>query len=300
MRILVTIPHYFREVSANPTNQSNRVGARPLREAALVNTVSGLWQLFGRSIYGLDHHARVAWQVAHPDRHELDIVLCTVGDDHLLAGLPELAGMYRRHSANIDPLRLGFECHRLIQDAGDGYDFYVYLEDDIVCSDPMLFRKRVLFDRAFDAMALLQPQRYEIAVSEPVHKLYCDYRIDPAATAAYQDIFEEPLLSMPFCGEALQFERSSYPSAGCFILNAEQRQIWLESPAFLDGDESYMSPLDSAATLSIMKTFRVYKPVLDHSWFFELRHFSPRWLDTVGYEARIAPRAQPLQPVPRA
>jgi hypothetical protein len=73
-------------------------------------------------------------------------------------------------------------------------------------------------------------------------------------------------------------KRTSYPSSGCFILSDEQRRLWRQSPSFLDGDESYFSPLDSAATLSVMKTFRIYKPCLDHSWFFEVEHVSPRWI----------------------
>ncbi|WP_157043808.1 hypothetical protein [Nitrobacter hamburgensis] len=39
---------------------------------------------------------------------------------------------------------------------------------------------------------------------------------------------------------------------------------------------SYLSSLDSAVTLSVMKTFRVYKSVLDQAWFLEVLHASPR------------------------
>lgn len=87
---------------------------------------------------------------------------------------------------------------------------------------------------------------------------------------------------MPFIDETIVFERTSYPSAGCFFLNAEQLRTWVDAPAFRDRDTSYMSPLDSAATLSIMKTFRIYKPVLDQASFLEVLHASPRWVQSVA------------------
>jgi hypothetical protein len=122
-----------------------------------------------------------------------------------------------------------------------------------------------------------------------VHKLYVDYRLNPRVTAAYQNIAEEPRLDLPFLDGTVSFERTPYPSAGCFFLNDEQLDIWTRSKNFLDGDVSYMSPLDSAATLAIMKTFRIYKPVLDQAWFLEVLHASPRWISIAAGETRLVP-----------
>jgi hypothetical protein len=57
---------------------------------------------------------------------------------------------------------------------------------------------------------------------------------------------------------------------------------------------SYLSPLDSAVTLSVMKTFRIYKPVLDQAGFLEVLHASPRSIGSVTQIATIA--AHPPQP----
>ena len=72
-----------------------------------------------------------------------------------------------------------------------------------------------------------------------------------------------------------------------------QLGVWIESPNFLDGDVSYLSPLDSAVTLSVMKTFRVYKPVLDQAWFLEVLHASPRWIGSVTQIATLASQPPP-------
>jgi hypothetical protein len=93
--------------------------------------------------------------------------------------------------------------------------------------------------------------------------------------------------------ETITFERTPYPSAGCFFLNDEQLSILTGSPHFLDGDVSYLSPLDPAVTLSVMKTFRVYKPVLDQACFLEVLHGSPRWIGPVSQIATIATQPPP-------
>jgi hypothetical protein len=49
-----------------------------------------------------------------------------------------------------------------------------------------------------------------------------------------------------------------------------------------------MSPLHSAVALSMMKTFRVYKPVLEQAWFLEVLHASPRWIGSVTQIAKLA------------
>jgi hypothetical protein len=58
---------------------------------------------------------------------------------------------------------------------------------------------------------------------------------------------------------------------------------------------SYLSPLDSAVTLLVMKTSRVYKPVLDQACLLEVRHASPRWTGSVSQIATIATQPPPGQ-----
>jgi hypothetical protein len=224
----------------------------------------------------------------------LDVVVCTTGDAHLLDAAPSLATLYRHYRSTVEPQKLGFECHRLLRDARGRYDYYAYVEDDIVITDPLFFRKRRLFDQAFGPAALLQPNRYEVRSDGPVHKLYVDYRIRPQLTAAHQRLEEEPTLALPFLDDTIRFERTPYPSAGCFFLNDEQLRQWVDGPAFLDGDVSYLSPLDSAATLSVMKSFRIYKPVLDQAWFLEVLHASPRWIASVTEQTTLIPSDSPL------
>jgi hypothetical protein len=294
MRLLLVIPHFFKGLDAPATNRSHRADARDERLRSLIATIASLHQNLGAGAYGLDHFSRVAWRPVAANT--IDVVVCTTGDAHLLDELPRLRPSYRHHPTAAEPQLLGFECHRVLRDARGRYDYYGYVEDDIVVTDPLFFRKRRLFDRRFGPGALLQPNRYEARPDGAVRKLYVDYRLSPARTAPYQDVADQPRLEMPFLDETVAFERTSYPSAGCFFLNDEQLAKWVGSPAFLDGDVSYLSPLDSAATLSIMKTFRTYKPVLAQASFLEVLHASPRWIPTVSEMARLAPCQESFVP----
>jgi hypothetical protein len=290
MRLLFAIPHFFAGIDANATNRSQRPAARQERMQALVATIAALQQTFGTGVYGLDHFRHASWQAVAPAASRLDIVICTAGDRHLLDDVPTLRPYFHHHPSEVEPSMLGFACHRVLAAARGRYDYYAYLEDDIVLNDPLFFKKRRLFDDRFGPMALLQPNRYELQAAGAVQKLYVDYQLTPARTARYQDLAETPRLMMPFLDEAIAFERSTYPSAGSFFLDGEQLARWVASSAFLDGDVSYLSPLDSAATLSVMKTFRIFKPVLDQAWFLEVLHASPRWIGWAARQTRLVPR----------
>ena len=49
-------------------------------------------------------------------------------------------------------------------------------------------------------------------------------------------------------------------------------RYWAEQSWFLDGDSSLVSPLESAATLGLLKTFQLYKPQMPFASFLELQH----------------------------
>ena len=68
-------------------------------------------------------------------------------------------------------------------------------------------------------------------------------------------------------------ERTSNPHSGCFFLNAAQMIAWANRGDFLDRATGFIGPLESAATLGIMRAFRVYKAAEDNAAFFEIEHF---------------------------
>jgi hypothetical protein len=98
---------------------------------------------------------------------------------------------------------------------------------------------------------------------------------------------------MPFPRRDHWLRAHALPFSRLLFLNKVRLEIPAASPHFLNGDVSYLSPLDSAATLSVMKTFRVYKPVLGQAWFLEVLHASPRWIGSATQIATLATQKLP-------
>ena len=69
---------------------------------------------------------------------------------------------------------------------------------------------------------------------------------------------------------------------------------WAAQPYFLDRSKDFVSPLESAATLGIMRTFRIYKTTPECADFLEVQHYGVRYhklIGTVFTEPQAARRA---------
>ena len=62
-----------------------------------------------------------------------------------------------------------------------------------------------------------------------------------------------PALAIEFPFGTTYFESPRNPHAGCFALTPEQMNCWVDDDCWQDGDCSYVSPLESAATLGLVK-----------------------------------------------
>jgi hypothetical protein len=182
---------------------------------------------------------------------------------------------------------LGFECHRVLAMHLGKYDYYCFLEDDLVIRDTLFFEKLNQFNRLTQVQDLLQPNRYEISARSPFHKAYVDGDIRPGATNMFQQIENQSDLQGQLMGLSLKFRRPLNPHSGCFFLNQEQMAYWVHQPHFLERDVRFISPLESAATLGIMKTFRIYKPTRECANFFEIQHADNRFIQLIGNTVRI-------------
>ena len=63
---------------------------------------------------------------------------------------------------------------------------------------------------------------------------------------------------------------------------------WVSREHWLDGDSSFVSPLESAATLGIAKTFRLYKPVMAIGSWLELQHWGTSFHCLIGNEISLS------------
>jgi hypothetical protein len=275
MRVLITIPHYFRDGTGRSVldpKHGSLAGDPALRLEALSTCITAMHQLYGRAQRAIDQTTLRALPVNSSTSCDLDIVVCTTGEEHLVPRLPLPANSFHHHRTDCPPLLLGFECHAVLRDRIGHYDMFAYLEDDLICRDPWLLTKLAWFNGHLGDEVLLQPNRYEVRALGFVPKAYIDGDIARHLTARYQTLDEVPELSSQFLGVPVRFCRPANPHSGCFFLNARQMARWAARPDFLDRDTGFIGPLESAATLGIMSAFRIYKPAVENANFLEIEH----------------------------
>jgi hypothetical protein len=283
MRVLVAIPHFAGTgsvIGADGREHGSLKDTGP-RLTALTACLTALHGSFGSPQCSIDHAHLTAKPIVPSTPFQLEVIICTTRGQHLLSELALPAQLYQHHATQAEPMMLGFECQRVLADKLGGHDFYCYLEDDLMVEDPWLFAKLVWFCGHVGNERLLQPNRFETGAHPFIRKAYVDGDLSKAATARFQNLSEEPTLSSEVLGRRVVFRRPLNPHSGCYFLNAEQMQHWVRQPCFLQRECGFMGPLESAATLGIMRTFKVYKPGPENPDFLEVRHFGSEYLKMI-------------------
>lgn len=274
MRILFTIPHYY-DARGGGAYGSLKADPAPRRNA-LAGMVFGLHCTFGAE-QGLN--GRLVAKSNTFQAGEIDVAICTTGGRHLIDQLRLPPGLFRHHATQAEPQYLGFECHAVLREGLGKYDYYGYLEDDLLLADPLFFQKLEWFNGIAGDEAVLQPNRFELALGQRWHKLYIDGNLArPEMSTRLQDVSDRPEVSGKALGADFRFQRVNNPHSGCFFLNARQMAHWAAQPGFLQRQATFAGPLESAATLGLMRTFRVYKPARENAGFLEVRHLDNRYL----------------------
>ena len=154
------------------------------------------------------------------------------------------------------PKHLGFEAQRFLASRIDsGYDLYAYFEDDLVVIDPWFFRKIDWFRSQAGESCVVLPHRFELA-PEPhsVDRFFID---GPMPDSDLRQVLPNPeaAIGAQWPGGNQYFESPRNPHAGCFVLSRNQLNHWTKQPHWQDGDCSWVSPLESAATSVLLKHF---------------------------------------------
>lgn len=285
MRILFTIAHFFNPAGGG-SHGSQKKDPQP-RIQALSAGITALHQLFGKSQSIIDIAQLLALPANQSQSHDIDIIVCTTQDCHILSQVPLRSHLYTHHATSAEPMLLGFECQAVLRDCLGKYDYYCFLEDDLILHDPWFFVKLQWFSKISGELNLLQPNRYEVSLHGKVHKAYVDGDLRPRVTAKFQNVGEQKELNGKIMETPVPFRRALNPHSGCYFLNAGQMAHWAGQPYFLDRDTSFVGPLESAATLGIMKTFRIYKPAPPQAAFLEIQHFGTAFLGLIGGQVRF-------------
>jgi hypothetical protein len=286
MRILFTIPHYFhpkggKHGSLKATDEG--------RAMALTRQILSLHRLFGLANCMLHIASRTAIPAGQALNNTVDVAVLTTMDRHLLERLAIPSSLYEHLETEAEPLLLGYECHALMRERLGKYDYYCYLEDDLIPVDPFMFVKLAWFTRSVDNGSVLLPHRYELPRQGAFHKVYIDGDLRPDVTRPFQNIRQKPVLKAQSMGQSLVFTRALNPHSGCFFLNAAQMEHFAARPWFLDRSTEFVGPLESAASLGMMRTFKVYKTAPPWAQFLEIEHAEDAFARLIGGEVIISP-----------
>ena len=276
MRLLFAVVHYFKP--GNGRHGSLAADPQP-RIDALKQLILQIHRLYGQPAAVLNHCERRVDGV-DDGGGLIDLRVCVRGDCHVLDHLDDLKGLFQPVACETeDPRCLGFAAQKVLVEAfqqaessGEPYDYIAYLEDDIVLNDAEFFLKLRLFNRTFGNQYLLMPNRIEtLEVQGQLRRFYIDGHYNPAASVQYRKSIDTNF-SMQHLGEWVRFEQPSNLHSGCFFLNRDQAHRFVASGHAGVVDTSFHGPLESAATLAMLKTFQLLKPAPDNGRFLTVEH----------------------------
>lgn len=276
MNVLLVVAHYYR-AEENSTHTSTDPDRRELRAAAIRQLVQA-W----RGHLGVAANLNVqrpAYEAVAGMEHGLDIVVLTHEEDHLLD--KAFCDQHRVRMIKVkadNPMMVPFAAWSVFADMRNAYDMFVYSEDDLRPADGALLGKIAGFVETFGWRRVVFPNRYEWNPRGPSLKTFIDGDLKPAVIQRYLDALPDELfLQQRIPGRDLTYRRAVNPHAGFFALTGEQLAYWIAQPHFRERDTSFVGPLESAATLGILKTFPIYKAFGRDSGWLEIQHLDDRF-----------------------
>lgn len=282
MKILLAIVHHW-----NPNGGGRHQSLRPDPQPRLFALQDQLLSLRRLGVYQglLDIEQRLVVPANQAIRHTLDLRVITDGKHTVLNRLePLYQAMVEEVVTEPETARhLGFEAQKyLANQLSSDYDLFGYLEDDLLIHDPYFFHKIHWFAEQMGSECLLLPHRMELWRNpDQVDKFYIDGPVSQSDLDYLISTPAEPVAAGLPVGQVV-FESPKNPHSGCFFLTPIQLERWIEHPSWQDGDCSYVSPLESAATLGLTKAFKLYKPSFANAGWLEIQHWGSSFRSLIG------------------
>jgi hypothetical protein len=300
MHVRVCIPHFFREEEGGSGYGSGRQGARFERCLALYRCLSALIALgrgqqdlvlnIGRRWLDETGPLRLGMEEVLP-AIELELNLFTTGDHALHEVIEPFSGTVTRHRLDLeDPRQLPLATRDFLIAQQPTADLALYLEDDLVIADPLFLDKQWWFLEGCGASSVLMPHRYELIPGGKGQRLL----VDGPLRDQYIGRFTRPRAAEArgrFRGEEVIFDRTANPHSGLSCLHRRQvERLQGENLPY----EGFIGPLETAATLTALRFFPVYKPSFKDRAFLWVEHGHPSF----SAYARSWPRKEVSTPPP--
>ena len=292
MRVHVCIPHYAgggADAIANPEGYGSLRSEDQFKRTLALNRclhgLLGLQRLSEIVVLNI-HRERIDHHPANLPYLELKISVCTDGEHQMEQVLDLFDTKIETVQLKPDtPRELPLACRDYLMANRAEADLLMYLEDDLVIHDPAFFDKQRWFLEKTDHRFCLMPHRYELVNQPGIHHLLVDGPIDPQ----YLSQFMEPRINAAkglYGGrEMVNFDLTSNPHSGCFVVSAQQADELSKQPLPRKG---FIGPLETAATLTVLHRYPVMKPSIKHWQFLQVEHGHPSfrsYLNSLPHQA---------------
>jgi len=285
VRVRAAIPHFFRESAEGSSYGSGRSGQRLARCIALARCLSSLMALrrsSGDAVLNIGARSIAQWPAHHDGLQRagaIDIELHLFTDGHhLLHEVVEMFhGRLQHHPVELEnPRLLPIHARNWLLQQQPNADLSVYLEDDLVISDPLFLDKQLWFLQRTEHKGVLMPHRVEPVPAGPECQLLVDGPLEPVFIQRFCQPTEDAAQGrFDPTGPLIHFDVTSNPHSGSFVLGAPQVEHL--RPLKLPSD-GFVSPLETAATLTVLAHFPVFKPSKGQQRFLQIEHGHPSFL----------------------
>ena len=281
-KILIVIPHFFKETAGGTGYGSGQEGARLKRAISLARCLQAL-RLQRRTLSSAllnikDKNVQLFKRQANSSSRAYEIkidvhVFCN-RDDMISEVLECYSSWVTVHKLDMEnPKMLPIAARNWLINTDKDYNLYSYMEDDIVINDALFFDKQLWFLDKTNHKAILMPHRFEQNINGEI----AQFLVDGPLIASFIEQFYMPMENYAHGiwnvkDKEVWFDRSANPHSGCFTISSVQKKILEERPL---RDNGFVSPLETAATLTVMEHFPVLKPSMSNHEFLLVEHAHP-------------------------
>jgi len=274
MNILVALPHYFNEVKQSNYG-SGREGQKQARSLALIQCLSSLLALRREEHDLILNIAKRGIERTQKSKSKtlLDIHLFTDGEHVLNPVLAIFEKAINVHTMNLENSReLPLKARDYLINQGHAYDLCLYLEDDLIIRDTEFLKKQHWLIHKSAHKAVLMPHRTEWVPKAKGQRLIVDGPLRPD----FIQRFCKPKLAVArgiYQGQReVVFDQTDNPHSGLFCISGQQAG---ELAKIAQPNDGFISPLETAATLTVLQRYVVLKPSWNDRYFLWVEHGHP-------------------------
>ena len=171
------------------------------------------------------------------------------------------------YSGQEDPMYVEFDAYDVFKAHENDYDYFMFLEDDIVLNDSWFLEKIKKFNRVSPKMNyVLLPHRFEYFKGLKAYIDQCPVINDPSRSNKYSE-------HLKIIADDAVFAVFENAHSAFYCLNKQQMRLWIKSGYKWKNKVAAVGVLESAATFCMYENFEFFKPHPDNMSYFEVQHF---------------------------